>query len=169
MNIQGLFPLRLTSLISLLSKGLLRVFSNTTIQKHQFFVTQPSLWSSSLIYAWLPEKAYTWLCGPLLVEWCLCFLICWLPGHLMQRTDLLGKTLCWERSKTGGEGADRGWDIWMTSLTQWTWVWASSGRWWGTGKPGMLQSMESQRVRHDWVTEQQQLLWWKGYHFWCWF
>ena len=43
----------------------------------------------------------------------------------------------------------------MVSLTQWTWVWASSGRWWRTGKPGVLPSMESQRVRPDWATEQQ--------------
>ena len=46
----------------------------------------------------------------------------------------------------------------MASLTQWTWVWASSGRWWRTGKPGVLQSMGSQRVWHDWATEQQQHL-----------
>ena len=55
----------------------------------------------------------------------------------------------WERLKTGGEGDDRIWDGWMTSLTQWTWVWASSGRWWRTGKPGVLQSMGLQRVGHD--------------------
>ena len=48
---------------------------------------------------------------------------------------------------------DRGWDGWMVSPTWWTWVWASSGSWWWTGKPGMLQSMGSQRVRHDWATE----------------
>ena len=50
----------------------------------------------------------------------------------------------------------RGWqrmDVWVASPTRWTWVWASSGSWWWTGKPGMLQSMGSQRVRHDWVTE----------------
>ena len=52
-----------------------------------------------------------------------------------------------------GEGDDRGWDGWMASLTQGTWVWASSRKWWKTGKPGVLQSMGSQRVRHDWVTE----------------
>ena len=62
---------------------------------------------------------------------------------------------CWERLRAGVEGDDRGWDGWMASLIQWTWVWASSGRWWWTGKPGMLQSMGSQRVRHDWVTKQQ--------------
>ena len=39
----------------------------------------------------------------------------------------------------------------------WKWVWASSGKWWRTGKPGMLQSMGSQRVRHDWATEQQHI------------
>ena len=59
----------------------------------------------------------------------------------------------WERLKSGGEGDDRRWVSWMASLTQWTWVWTSSGIWWWTGKPGVLQSMRSQRVRHDWVTE----------------
>ena len=59
---------------------------------------------------------------------------------------------CWERLKTE-EGDDRGWDSWMASLTWWTWVWASSRSWWRTGKPGVLHSMESQRVGHDWETE----------------
>ena len=63
---------------------------------------------------------------------------------------------CWERLKAGGEGGDRGWDGWMASPTQRTWVWANSGRQWRTGKPGVLQSMGSQRVGHDWATEQQQ-------------
>ena len=63
------------------------------------------------------------------------------------------RSWCWEILKTGGEGNDRGWDGWMTSPTQWTWVWASSESWWWTGKPGVLQSMGSQRVRHDWTTE----------------
>ena len=63
------------------------------------------------------------------------------------------RTWCWERLKAGGEGDDRGWDGWMASLTWWTWVWASSRSWWWTGKPGVLQSMGSQRVRHDWVSE----------------
>ena len=53
----------------------------------------------------------------------------------------------------GGEGDDGGWDGWMASLTQWIWVWVSSGRWSWTGKPGVLQSMESQRLRHKWATE----------------
>ena len=48
---------------------------------------------------------------------------------------------CWERLKAGGEGKDREWDGWMASLTPWTWVWVNSGRWWWTGRPGVLQSM----------------------------
>ena len=60
---------------------------------------------------------------------------------------------CWERFKAGGEVDGRGWDGWMASPTRWTWVWASSGSWWWTGKPGMLQPTGSQRVRHDWATE----------------
>ena len=74
-------------------------------------------------------------------------------GHLMWRTDSLEKPWCWERLKVGGEGVDRGWDGWMASPTQWTWVWVSSGSWWRTGKPGVLQSMGSQRVSHNLVTE----------------
>ena len=60
---------------------------------------------------------------------------------------------CWERLKVGGEGDDRGWDGWMASPTRWTWVWVSSRSWWWTGRPGVLQSMGFQRVRHDWATE----------------
>ena len=74
-------------------------------------------------------------------------------GHLMQRTDSLEKTLKLERLKAGEEGDSRGWDGWMASPTQWTWVWVNSRSWWWTGRPGMLQSMGSQRVRHDWVIE----------------
>ena len=58
-----------------------------------------------------------------------------------------------EKGTTEEEGDDRGWDGWMASPTRWTWVWPGSGSWWWTGKPGMLQSMGLQRVRHNWVTE----------------
>ena len=74
-------------------------------------------------------------------------------GHLMWITDSFERSWCWERLKAGGKGDDREWDGWMASLTQWTWVWVSSRSWWWTGRPGMLQSMGSQRVRHDWATE----------------
>ena len=56
------------------------------------------------------------------------------------------------RLRAGGEG-DRRWDGWMASPTQWTWVWVNSRSWWWTGRPGVLQSMGSQRVRHSWATE----------------
>ena len=60
---------------------------------------------------------------------------------------------CWEGLGAGREGDNSGWDGWMASLTQWTWVWVNSGSWWWTGRPGMLQSMGSQRVGHNWATE----------------
>ena len=61
----------------------------------------------------------------------------------------------WERLKAGGERDNRGWDGSEASLTQWTWVWANSGRQWRTGKSGVMQLMGLQRVRYDLVTEQQ--------------
>ena len=73
MNIQGWFPLGLTGLISLLSKGLSGVFSSTTVRKHHFFSTLPSLWSNSHSCIWLLEKPYLWLYGPLSAKWCFCF------------------------------------------------------------------------------------------------
>ena len=77
-------------------------------------------------------------------------------GHLMGRADLLEKTLMRERLRTGKEGDDRGWDCWMASQTQWIWVWTNSMRQWRTEKPGVMQSMGSQRVGHDWANEHQQ-------------
>ena len=71
-------------------------------------------------------------------------------GQLMQRVDSLW---CWEGLGAGGEGDDWGWDGWMVSQTRWTWVWVNSGRWWWTGRPGMLWFMGAQRVGHDWVTK----------------
>ena len=72
-------------------------------------------------------------------------------GHLMWRTGLIGKApdagkdWRWEEKGTAEDE--------MASLTQWTWVWASSRRWWGTGKPGVLQFMGSQRVGLHWLTK----------------
>ena len=60
---------------------------------------------------------------------------------------------CWARLKAGGEWDKRGWDGWMASPSQWTWVWVNSGSWWWTGRPGILQFMGSQRIGHDRVTE----------------
>ena len=72
-----------------------------------------------------------------------------------ERLTHLKRPWCWERLKVGGEGDDRGWDGWMASPTQWTWVCLNSGSL-NSRRPGVLQSMGSQRVRHDWAPE---LIW----------
>ena len=86
------------------------------------------------------------------VRWYLIVLIC----TSLSRVDSWKRPWCWERLRAG-EGGDRGWDGWMASSTQRTWVWANSGKQWRTGKPGMLQSMGLQRFRYNLATEKQQL------------
>ena len=83
--------------------------------------------------------------------------ILWPPyvkSWLIRKDPDAGKD--WRR---GGEGDNSGWDGWMASLTWCTWVWARSGGWWWTGKPGVLQSMGSQTVGHNWATELNSLFW----------
>ena len=77
-------------------------------------------------------------------------LVLW-PPHV--KNWLIGKDS--DAGRDGGRRRrdDRGWDGWMASLTQWTWVWVNSESWWWTGRPDMLWFMRSQRVGHDWVTE----------------
>ena len=70
------------------------------------------------------------------------------------KSRLIRRPWCLERFSAGRKGGNRGWDGWMASLTQWTWVWANSGRYWNTGKLGVLQFMWWQRIRQDFVTEQ---------------
>ena len=73
---------------------------------------------------------------------------------ILQITDSLEKPWCWERLKVGEEGDNRGWDGWVASPTQWTWVWVNSGSWWWTGRPGVLQSMgvtKSQTWLSNWT------------------
>ena len=88
-------------------------------------------------------------------------LMFWYFGQLMRRANSLEKTLNLGKIKAGGEGKNREQDDWMASPTWRTWVWASSRSWWMTGKPRVLQSMGSQRVKHDWATE---LNWTEGLH-----
>jgi len=76
--------------------------------------------------------------------------ILWPPDA---KSWLIWRPWCWERLKAGGEGGHRRWDGLMASPTKWTWVWVDSGRWWWTGRPGVLWFMGSQRVGHDWATE----------------
>ena len=68
---------------------------------------------------------------------------------------------CWERLRAGGEGDDGGWDGWMASLTQWRWVWVDSRSWWWTRRPGVLWSIGSRRVRHNWMN------WTEATEFYC--
>ena len=74
-------------------------------------------------------------------------------GHLIWRLTHLKRPWWWERLKVGEVEDDRGWDGYMASPSQWTWVWVNSGSSWWTGRPGMLQSIGSQRIRHEWVNE----------------
>ena len=73
--------------------------------------------------------------------------------NTLELTHIRKRPWCWERLKAGGEGNNRGWDNWMTSLTQWTWVWVNSGGWRWTGRPGMLQSLalQSRTQLNDWI------------------
>ena len=79
--------------------------------------------------------------------------ILWAPDA---KNWLNEKKWCWGRLKVGGEGEDRGWDGWMTSLTQWTWVWAESRRWWRTGGLVCCSPWGHKEVGHNLATEQQQ-------------
>ena len=76
------------------------------------------------------------------------------PPHA--KSWLIGKDSDAGRDWGQEEKGTTGWDGWIASLTRWTWIWVNSGSWWGTGRPGVLQFMGSQRVGHDWATD---LIW----------
>ena len=99
------------------------------------------MWSQKgkwLICLGLGPQFHPWTCSPQPPWW---------PESQWKRL------WCWEGLGAGGKGDNRGWDGWMASPTQWTWVWVNSGSWWWTGRPGVLRFMGSQRVGHDWATE----------------
>ena len=98
-------------------------------------------WRSALGVLW-KDWCYSWNAN-ILANWC-------------KEMTHLKRPWCWERLRARGEGEDRGWDGWMASLTQLTWVWASCDRWWRTGKPGVLQSIGSQNVRHNLVNNNKE-------------
>ena len=97
--------------------------------------TSPS-WRRSVLGVHWKDWCYSWSSNTL-ATWC-------------EELTHWKRPSCWERLRTGGEGDNRGWDGWMASLTQWTWVWVDSGSWWWTGRPGVLQFMglQSQTRRH---------------------
>ena len=131
---------------------------NWTINKGECRRTDASelwCWRRLLIVPWIARRSSQSILKEISPEYSLEGLMPKLKlqyiGHLMQRADSFEKTWCWERLKVGGEGDNRGWDSWMASLTRWTWVWINSRSWWWTGRPGVLQSMGSQRVRYNWT------------------
>ena len=100
--------------------------------------TSPS-WRNSVLRVHWKDWCWSWNSNTL-ATWC-------------KELTHLKRSWCWERSKAGEEGDNRGWDGWMASPTQWTWVWVNSRSWWRTGRPGVLQSTGLQRAGHDWATE----------------
>ena len=98
MNTQDWSPLGWTGWICVQLKGLTRVYSNTTVQKHQFFGTQLFSQSNSLIHTWPLEKPQPWLDGPLMAKWCLCFLICYLGGHNFPSKEFKCPLISWLQS-----------------------------------------------------------------------
>ena len=91
--------------------------------------------------SWMYWKDWCWSCSSnTLATWC-------------EELTHWKRPWCCGRQKAGREGSDRRWDGWMTSLTRWMWVWANSGSWWWTGRPGVLQSMGLKRVRQDLATK----------------
>ena len=125
------FILGWTGCISLQSKGL------SSLLKHHSSKASILQGSAFLIVQLSHTYMTTWIT---LATWC-------------KELTHLKRPWCWERLKVGGEGEDKGWDDWMASPTQWTWVWVNSGSWWWTKRSCVLQSMELQRVRHNWATE----------------
>ena len=103
---------------------------------------------SSHIWMWELEYKENWALQNWYWSWNANTLATW-----CEELTHLKRPWCWERLKAGGGGDEREWDGWMASPTRWTWVWVNSGSWWWTGKPAVLQSMELQRVGHNWVTE----------------
>ena len=99
-------------------------------------------WRKSILNIHCKNKCWSWSSNTL-ATWC-------------EELTHWKRPWCWERLRAGGQGGEKGWDGWMASLTQWTWVWANSRRQWRTGRPGVLQSTGLQTVVHELATEQQQ-------------
>ena len=119
-----------------------------TIKKAECQRIELWCWGKLLKLPWTARRSNQWILKEIRPEYSLEGLMLKLKhqyfGYLMQKTDSLEKPWCWERLKTGGEGDDRGWDDFVASPTQWTWVWVNFGSWWWTGMPDKLQSMGSQ-------------------------
>ena len=121
-----------------------------------------------ILFTYYDDNFYKYL----QMHWCICIYM--LKIQLVAETLILWPPhakswLIWKDPDAGkdwgqeGKGMTEGWDGWMTSPTQRTWVWVNSGSWWWTGRPGVLRFMGSQRVGHNWVTG---LNWTEGKNWW---
>ena len=130
-----------------------------TIKKAEHWRIDPfELWCGLLRVPWTARRSNQSVLKEINAEYSLEGLILKLQvfGHLCEKPTHGKRPSCWERLKAEGEERNRGWDGWMTSLIQWTWTWANSGRWWRTGKPGVPQSIGLRRVRNNfgrWTTK----------------
>ena len=119
-------------------------------------------WRRLLIVPWTAKRSNQSILEKISLEYSLEGLMLKLKlqffGYLMWRTDSLENTPMLWKIEGKRAGDDRGWDGWMASLTRWTWVWVSSKSWWWTGRPGVLQDMGSERLRHNWKTELNYLI-----------
>ena len=119
-------------------------------------------WRRVLKLPWTARRSNQSILKEISLEYSLEGLMSWNSHTLAtwcEELTHLKRRWCWEILKAGRKGGNRGWDGWMASLVQWTWVWVSSGSWWWTGRPGMLQSVGLlKRVRHDWETELTELM-----------
>ena len=113
-------------------------------------------WRRLLRVPWTPRRSNQSILKEISPEYSLEGLILNLKLHYLvswcEELTYWKRPWCWERLNAGREGDDRGWDGWMASPTRWTWIWASSGCCWWTGKPGMLPSMGLQRAGHEWAS-----------------
>ena len=112
-------------------------------------------WKRLLRVPWTARRSNQSILKSIIVhwkEWCWSWNSNTLATWCEELTHLK-RPWCWERLRGGGQGDDRGWDGWMASPTQQTWVCVNFRSWWWTGRPGMLWFMGSQRVRHNWATD----------------
>ena len=130
-------------------KVLPQTCSSLDIKLYGFLQGDPSSpsWRKPVLNIHWKDWRWSWNFNPL-ATWC-------------EEVTHLKTPWCWEGLKAGREGNDRGWDGWVASPTQWTWVWVNSGSWRWTGKPGMLQSLGWQRATElNWtVTAKLKYLW----------
>ena len=164
----------MTNLDSILKRRDITLSTKVCLVKAMVFPSHVWLWELDYEESWAPKNWCFWtvvlektLESPLdckeiqpvrpkgdqsWVYWCWSWSSNTLATWCEELTHLK-RSWCWERLRVGGEGDNRGWDGWMASPTQWTWVWVDSGSWWWTGRPDVLWFVGLQRVGHDWVTE----------------